>query len=235
MPFSEIVAPTIKEMFTDKIEEMILSGELKIGEKLPSERELAAKMKVSKTIVHSGLSEMERKGFLRIESRVGIYVNDYAKYGTLETMESIAKHHGGMLDERNIRSLLELRYAIEGICLKEAAKNRTPEQLEYLRDLVKKAEEICLVHPEKTEELAECYFDFHHYICVISGNTIAPLIIYAFKKPSISFWANSIKALSPRKSLDRLMPFFTCIEKKDPEGALEHLRMITDTSDRIVV
>ena len=44
--------------------------------------------------------------------------------------------------------------AIEGICLKEAAKNRTPEQLEYLRDLVKKAEEICLVQSPITAAAA---------------------------------------------------------------------------------
>lgn len=235
MPFSEIVAPTIKEMFIDRIEEMILSGELKIGEKLPSERELAMRMKVSKTIVHSGLSEMERKGFLRIESRVGIYVNDYAKYGTLDTLESIAKHNGGQLDERNIRSILVMRYAIEGICLRRVATERTEEELQFLRDLVNQAEKLALSGKNPTEELAECYFAFHHGICVISGNTIAPLIMNAFKKPSITFWANSTKALGAEKSVARLKPFLTYIEKKDAEGAVGYLKMITDTSDSIVV
>ena len=41
MKFGEIVAPSIKELFIQKIEGMILSGALKPGERLPTERELA--------------------------------------------------------------------------------------------------------------------------------------------------------------------------------------------------
>ena len=55
MKYGEIVAPTIKELFIQRIEDMILSGELKPGDKLPSERELADEMKIGKTIVHEGI------------------------------------------------------------------------------------------------------------------------------------------------------------------------------------
>ena len=52
MKFGEIIAPSIKELFIQKIEGMILSGALKPGERLPTERELADEMNISKTIVH---------------------------------------------------------------------------------------------------------------------------------------------------------------------------------------
>lgn len=55
MKFGEIVAPSIKELFIQKIEGMILSGALKPGERLPTERELADEMNISKTIVHEGI------------------------------------------------------------------------------------------------------------------------------------------------------------------------------------
>ena len=51
LEFGQIVAPTIKELFIERIEGMILSGTLKPGDRLPSERELAEQMKISKTIV----------------------------------------------------------------------------------------------------------------------------------------------------------------------------------------
>ena len=44
MKFGEIVAPSMKQLFINRIEDLILSGELKPGEKLPSERELADEM-----------------------------------------------------------------------------------------------------------------------------------------------------------------------------------------------
>ena len=60
MDFGQIVAPTIKELFIERIEGMILSGVLKPGDRLPSERELAEQMKISKTIVHIGLEDLAR-------------------------------------------------------------------------------------------------------------------------------------------------------------------------------
>ena len=44
MEFREIVAPSIKELFVQQFEGMILSGQLQPGEKLPTERELADEM-----------------------------------------------------------------------------------------------------------------------------------------------------------------------------------------------
>lgn len=48
MEFGQIVAPTIKELFIERIEGLIFSGALKPGDKLPSERDLAEQMKISK-------------------------------------------------------------------------------------------------------------------------------------------------------------------------------------------
>ena len=65
MAFHEIVAPTVKALFIQQIEGMILSGELRPGDRLPTERELADEMKISKTVVHEGLRELHRLGFER--------------------------------------------------------------------------------------------------------------------------------------------------------------------------
>ena len=79
MVFREIVAPTVKELFVQQLEGMILSGELRPGDRLPTERELADEMKISKTVVHEGLRELHRLGFLDIASRRGVTVADYAR------------------------------------------------------------------------------------------------------------------------------------------------------------
>ena len=47
MAFRKIDAPSIKELFLSQMEEMILSGEQKPGDKLPPERELADTMGIS--------------------------------------------------------------------------------------------------------------------------------------------------------------------------------------------
>lgn len=58
MEFSKLSAPTLKELFVEQLENLILSGKLSIGEKLPSERELADSMQVSRSVVNAGLAEI---------------------------------------------------------------------------------------------------------------------------------------------------------------------------------
>jgi len=50
--------------FISRFEEMILSGKLSIGEKLPSERDLAVKLGVSRPVVHEGLIDLSIKGLI---------------------------------------------------------------------------------------------------------------------------------------------------------------------------
>lgn len=234
MEFDAIVAPTIKEMFVRRIEDMILSGQLETGTQLPSERELAEQMKISKTAVHAGITDMVRKGFLEVEPRKGVFVGDYARNGTLETLTSITMFSGGMLNEKNIRSLLEMRYAIESVAIKKVADKKGGAVRDELMEMVEKAKEIVSEKEIDYHKLSELYFKFHHTICIESGNTIAPLIFNAFKTPSIAFWANSARALGPKESVGRLETFAKYICEGNTQKALEHLKHISETSADIV-
>ena len=102
MKFKAINTLSIKELFISQIEEMILSGELKPGDKLPTERELADEMNISKTIVHDGIRELARIGFLDVISRKGIYVADYTFTGNLETLLAVIRYRGDTLDPKMI-------------------------------------------------------------------------------------------------------------------------------------
>lgn len=227
MPFDKISAPTVKDMFVRKIENMILSGELEIGSRLPSERDLAERMKISKTAVHDGICDMVRKGFLEVVPRQGIFVGDYARNGTLEALESIMQYDGGRLDTQNKAALLEMRGAVEGLALKKVIEANDPEVLLQLKAILSEAERLAAAGgSEVFQQLAECYFRFHHLICVASGNTLAPLIFNAFRTPSISIWAASARTLGPENSVGRLRTFVEAIETRDMEAALEHLNFI---------
>ena len=53
----------LKEVFVQRLQGMILSGELLVGSKLPPERTLAEQMQISRTVVNSGLAELAEQGF----------------------------------------------------------------------------------------------------------------------------------------------------------------------------
>ena len=76
LEFEKLVSPSLKDLFINHIEAMILSGELQVGQQLPPERQLAQSMGVSRAVVNSGIAELEHRGFLEVRTRVGPFVTD---------------------------------------------------------------------------------------------------------------------------------------------------------------
>ena len=132
MGFRQIQAPTLRELFVDQVIGMIFSGELKVGDRLPSERELSEQMHISRSMVHTGLEDLERMGFVRMEARRGNYIEDYARHGNFETLMALAKY-GGEIDHAIESSLVEARDAIEGGAMLLLGERGTPEDMQQLR------------------------------------------------------------------------------------------------------
>lgn len=183
MEFSKLNAPSLKELFIQELETMILSGRLMVGEKLPPERELAESMQVSRAVVNSGITELARKGFLIIKPRVGTFVADYRRDGTMDTLMSIMNYNGGILREAEVRSILELRIALDSLAIRLWLPEAKDEEIHLLRSYVE-----ALKTAKTTSEAAEFAFRFQHELAFLSGNTLIPLIFTSFKVPVISLW-----------------------------------------------
>lgn len=183
MEFSKLNAPSLKELFIQELETMILSGRLMVGEKLPPERELAESMQVSRAVVNSGITELARKGFLIIKPRVGTFVADYRRDGTMDTLMSIMNYNGGILREAEVCSILELRIALDSLAIRLWLPEAKDEEIHLLRSYVE-----ALKTAKTTSEAAEFAFRFQHELAFLSGNTLIPLIFTSFKVPVISLW-----------------------------------------------
>ena len=55
MEFEKTAVPSVREAFVQAIEDKILSGELKVGDRLPAARQLCTEMGVSLTIENEGM------------------------------------------------------------------------------------------------------------------------------------------------------------------------------------
>ena len=117
MEFEKLISPSLKELFISNIEAKILSGELPVGQQLPPERQLAQSMGVSRAVVNSGIVELENRGFLDVRPRVGTFVADYRRAGTMETLKSIMTYNRGRLRNEEIRSILEVRDALDKLAV----------------------------------------------------------------------------------------------------------------------
>lgn len=229
MQFGVIVAPTIRDMFVKKIVEMILSGKLPMGERLPSERELAEQMRVSKTVIHDGLKVLERLGFVSVNGRQGTFVANYAEKGTFETLATILKFQGGRLDRETTQSLLEMRLAIEGQAMRIFSKSHAKEDIATLRSMIEEIRVYAKRERIDRSEMAHMLFCFHRFICLRSGNTFFPVLMNAFRDIGLLLWEASIEILGVERSVEYLERFASLLEEGKGEESVQALSDMFDT------
>lgn len=181
--FKKIKTTTQKDQFISQVERMIISGDLKIGSRLPSERVLSEKMSVSRSVVNSGLAELARRGFVEIKPRVGNFVADFIRKGSSDVLLSIMQYSGDTLPEAETKSLVQFLSAAGDMVIKVTGYHLSEE--DYLRLSEHRAQIYASSTPA---EAAEKTYYFYHELALISGNTIAPLLFASFRPVFVNLW-----------------------------------------------
>ena len=224
MGFRQIQAPTLRELFVDQVIGMIFSGELKVGDRLPSERELSEQMHISRSMVHTGLEDLERMGFIRMEPRRGNYIEDYARHGNFETLMALAKY-GGEIDRAIESSLVEARDAIEGGAMLLLGEHGTPEDMQQLRAITDGLR-ASVAAGEGITAYAQWMRKFDTTITELSGNLIFPLLMNSLADVSGVLWERCVAFWGRRRSLSRRRALPPC----SPRAAAATLRCISRIS-----
>ena len=214
MEFAKLSSPSLKDLFVQQLQGMILSGELPVGAQLPPERILAEQMQVSRTVVNSGLSELSEQGFLEIRPRQGTCVADYRRRGNLSTLIAIMQYKGGVLGRDEIRSILEVRRALEHLAAERAILYASDEALERLGQALAQ-----LAAAPSASEAAEAAFCFQHELALVSGNSIVPLIYSSFKPPVIALWIRFCNLYGIPALVYNTQTLYTLIQNRDADGA----------------
>lgn len=219
MDIGVIEAPTVRQLFTERIAGLIINNTLKPGDRLPSERELAQEAHISRSAVHLGMSDLERMGFVRTDGRHGTFVCDFARTGNIETLNLLIHFNGAEFGQDKIRDLLDMRMAIEGKAFELLCQKLTEDDLQVLQNDYEKAEQ-----ETDPDSLSSAFFDFHHDVCVCSGNFILPLIFNTFRDITLVYWQEALKKLGRNRCLDLLKRMLKTIEKKDAKACRNYLQ-----------
>ena len=216
MEFQKISSPSLRELFVDQLEHMILSGKLKIGEKLPPERQLAEMMQVSRAVVNSGITELEKKGFLIVKPRSGTYIADYRRKGTIDTLLAIMKYNGGRMRNEEIRSIFEIRIALDSLAAKLCIDRITDEEIQLL---LEKVEDIR--NATNNHDAIVAAFEFQHEFALVSGNTLIPLVFQSFRAPIFTMWERFVDLYGIEVLYQRNYKMWTYIKNRDTANAIQ--------------
>ena len=185
MGFQQIQAPTLRELFVDQVIGMIFSGELRVGDRLPSERELSEQMRISRSM----------------EPRRGNYIEDYARHGNFETLMALGKY-GGQFDHAIESSLVEARDAIEGGAMILLGERGTPADIDQLR-VITDGLRASLAAGEGIAAYARWMRKFDTTITELSGNLIFPLLMNSLADVSGVLWERCVTFWGPETVIEQ--------------------------------
>lgn len=171
MKISPIVKKRVYKIIIEQIKESIRRGELKPGDKMPSERDLAEQLEVSRTAVREAFSVLDSIGLIEIFPGIGIYLRKTSNEVLLRKIDNILK-------KKNISFLeiIEVRQGIEVQAAHLASIRRTKEDLTLLKqayDILENAVSGNLIGAKED-------FDFHMAIIKASRNNMLIQIFEIF-------------------------------------------------------
>ena len=174
----------------------------------------------------SGLDEMEKKGFLVVKPRIGTFVADYRKYGTADTLVSIMQYNGGMLRDKEVRSILEVRIMFMNLAATLAIDNADDASIAGLEQYV-----TALKACEDPEEAASLIFDFSHELSFIGGNSLLPLFFASFKDLVTNLWVRFASKYGAAALAESSEQIFIHVRDRDKDAAI---RYITDSTNESI-
>lgn len=129
--FTPIAHPRSADEAVQQIESLIIEGVLRVGDRLPGERELSKQLDVSRPVLREALKNLEERGLIVTRHGGGTHVADViGQVFSKPVMELIADHPKASAD------YLEYRREIEGVAAEYAARRATAEDRALLAGIV---------------------------------------------------------------------------------------------------
>lgn len=117
------------DIIIEQVSELITSGVLKPGQRLPAERVLTTRFGVGRAHVREAIRKLERFGVVRTLPQSGTYVADISAPMLERLVRGVLD-----LDDLTPQMLAEVRFVLEVLSAELAAERATPSQLDALRE-----------------------------------------------------------------------------------------------------
>ncbi len=204
-----------------QIRDLIISGTVKPGEKLPPERKLAEHFGVSRSHVREAISKLQVYGILKVQPQSGTIVNGIGIVALEGLISNVLK-----IEKTDFNALVDTRALLEKEAARLAAINRNADDLVEMHNALELFEKkMAKDHVAIEEDLL-----FHIKIAEAGKNSvlksmmmiITPDIVKSFTTLKVCNKDNANKSISQHRNiLER-------ISAQDPEGAVEAMKVHLD-------
>ncbi|WP_125776614.1 FadR/GntR family transcriptional regulator [Antribacter gilvus] len=193
-----------------KIRDMIVSGELKPGQRLPPEKELSDALGLSRSSLREAVKALELIRVLDVRRGDGTYVTTLEPDLLLEAVSFVVDLH----QDASLLELFEARRLLEPQAAGLAAVRMSEEDLRALRGIVDDVGEDTAIDALVAHDLA-----FHARITAACGNSYLRGMIDALSSRTVRarIWRGLTESGSVQRTLDEHHAIVDALEQRDPD------------------
>jgi DNA-binding FadR family transcriptional regulator len=230
--YEAIQSERLYEKIVEQIQRRIMAGELKVGDQLPAERELAEQFRVSRTAVREAVRALSEKGFTQVRPGRGTFIINDTSQAVRDSLRMVME----MSLAEGTRDLVEMREIFEPEIAALAAARASEEQIVAMQEAVAEMDTSLA----EAESFIEADLDFHLALAEASQNTLIPALIDSIvdllREHRMRIFRTDGGAQRGQFHHKQILE---AIKRRDPQAAREamraHLRQVredTETSDR---
>lgn len=231
-------SPDIPNLVANQIIDRIVSGNLKPGDKLPSEHDMTRKFGISRISLREAMKLLEAKGYIESHGRKGKFVMFSGGPALESTIEELIS-----VNHDKIWELLSVRRIIDSEAARMAALRGTKPQIASLKKFKTDVERIGIQNLVNTKEGGKLYARFYNDLADTTNNTIfAHLMksISSLLKGALPYSRQKLMAVPDSSDMfyTQHMKILSAIEKGDSDAAktsvIEHIDWLEKTLKKIL-
>ncbi|MCP9484022.1 FadR family transcriptional regulator [Shimia sp. CNT1-13L.2] len=216
-PFDPVGHESLAVAVVDQIESMIVDGILKEGRKLPSERDLAEALGVSRPKLREALQILEERGLVHVRHGEGTYIAALSGRAMSPALLALYTRHG-----RAFYDYLEYRREQEAFASRLAAERATQSDKERLSDILQTLQKAWEEEDAETSQEA----DLALHVAVVDASQNTTLIhmmasIYDLTRQGLFYNRKYLRTMdgTGEKLLDQHRQIVEAILSGDPDRA----------------
>lgn len=215
----------LSDQVADVLLDRIRLADLRPGDRLPSERELAERLQVARTVVREAVRELAARGIVTVRAGSGVVV---AEPDGVAATASLSEYLRGSRD-MSFESIHEVRHALESEIAELAARRATDGDVVRLRAAFDRQ----LATKDDFDEAVLADYEFHRILAQITQNSLFLVILDALREAMLEVRRQAMRLPGNLEiGLEAHRRIVDAIAARDPKGARREMSRHFEVSYR---
>ncbi len=221
-PVTKSIRPLNRESVTssiiNRLTDLLISGELKPGDKLPTEMELAEQLGVGRNSVREAIKMLSYLGVIEIRRGIGTFVANSMPESVVNPLIL-----GLVFEQKTSREIIELRLLIETAIGEIVIQKASDEDIKNLVAANEHLKKAAARKSSSSQQLRDIDIGFHETLLELTDNNPLKKVGKAIYALFLSSIENTVKQ-DPERAVRNHQLIIEAVEKRDPELLRKHMK-----------